>query len=110
MSVLPVAATSMEGKTCLVTGATSGIGAVTAEVLARAGASVIVVGRNPERCAATAERLRAATGRAEEPIVADLSSQAEIRRLADTVLQRYPRLDVLLNNAGAVFHRRIESV
>jgi len=110
MSALPVAAASMEGKTCLVTGATSGIGAVSAEVLARAGATVIVVGRSAERCAATSAKLRAATGRAEEPIVADLSSQAEVRRLAATVLQRYPRIDVLLNNAGGIFNRRIESV
>jgi retinol dehydrogenase 12 len=110
MSALPVAAASMEGKTCLVTGATSGIGAVSAEVLARAGATVIVVGRNPQRCQATAARLRDATGRAEEPIVADLSSQADVRRLAVTVLDRYPRIDVLLNNAGAVFTRRAESV
>jgi NAD(P)-dependent dehydrogenase (short-subunit alcohol dehydrogenase family) len=109
MSALPVAATSMEGKTCLVTGATSGIGAVTAEVLARAGATVIVVGRNPERCRATTANLREVAGRAEEPIVADLSSQAEIRRLAATVLERYPRLDVLLNNAGGVFNRRLVS-
>ena len=110
MSALPVAAASMEGKTCLVTGATSGIGAVSAEVLARAGATVIVVGRNPERCQATAARLRDATGRAEEPIVADLSSQADVRRVAASVLDRYPKIDVLLNNAGAVFTRRAESV
>ena len=110
MSVLPVAGASMEGKTCLVTGATSGIGAVSAEVLARAGATVIVVSREAERCAETAARLRAVTGRAEEPIVADLSSQADVRRVAATVLERYPRIDVLLNNAGAIFNRRLETV
>jgi NAD(P)-dependent dehydrogenase (short-subunit alcohol dehydrogenase family) len=100
----------MTGKTCLVTGATSGIGEVAARELARLGARVIVVGRSPERCAATLERIRAATGSTElESIVADLASQAEVRRLAEHVRARCPRLDVLLNNAGGMFLDRRES-
>ena len=101
----------MAGKTCLVTGATSGIGAVTAAALAKAGATVIVVGRDPGRCRATAESLRRLHGpSAAVPMVADLSSMAEVRGLASEVRDRFPRIDVLLNNAGAMFDKRVESV
>ena len=101
---------SMKGKVCLVTGATSGIGEVAATELARRGARVIVVGRSPERCAATVERIRTATGAVDvESMVADLSSQAEVRRLAEQVRERCDRLNVLLNNAGAMFLDRRES-
>jgi retinol dehydrogenase 12 len=100
----------MNGKTCLVTGATSGIGEVAARELAGLGARVIVVGRSPERCTATLEGIRRETGSARvESIVADLSSQAEVRRLAGEVRGRCDRLDVLLNNAGGMFLDRRES-
>lgn len=101
----------MKGKTCLVTGATSGIGEIAARELARRGARVLIVGRSPARCAATVERIRAETGTsALESMVADLSSQAEVRRLADEVRGRCDRLDVLVNNAGGMFLDRRESV
>src|SRR5262249_5306964 len=101
----------MEGKTCLVTGATSGIGEITARELARLGARVLIVGRSPERSAATIDRIRNETGSgAVESMVADLSSQAEVRRLADEVRGRYERLDLLVNNAGGMFLDRRESV
>jgi NAD(P)-dependent dehydrogenase (short-subunit alcohol dehydrogenase family) len=97
----------MHGKFCLVMGATSGIGLVTAEALARQGATTALVARNPTRGAAMVERIRQATGNpAVEMLLADLSAQAEIRRLAREVQRRYPRLDVLVNNAGALFARR----
>jgi retinol dehydrogenase 12 len=101
----------MVGKTCLVTGATAGIGAVTARELARRGATVLVVGRNPERCQATVGAIRRETGNPSvEALPADLSSQAEVRRLAKDFTDRHRRLDVLVNNAGALFERRRESV
>src|SRR5262249_28454338 len=101
----------MKGKTCLVTGATSGIGEVTAEELAGLGAHVIVVGRSPERCSNTVAQIRSATGSSSvESLVADLSSLAEVRRLADRVRERTRRLDVLVNNAGAMFWTRTESI
>jgi NAD(P)-dependent dehydrogenase (short-subunit alcohol dehydrogenase family) len=104
-------ATSMSGKTCLVTGATAGIGEVTARELARRGATVVVVGRSQERCQATAEAIRLQTGNASvEFLRANLSSQAEIRRLAREFLERHNRLHVLVNNAGALFVERQESV
>jgi NAD(P)-dependent dehydrogenase (short-subunit alcohol dehydrogenase family) len=103
--------TSMRGKTCLVTGATAGIGEVTARELARRGASVVIVGRSHERCGATAEAIRRETGNpAVEFLVADLSAQAEVRRLAREFLERHDRLHVLVNNAGAMFAQRRESV
>jgi retinol dehydrogenase 12 len=102
--------TPMAGKTCLVTGATAGIGAVTARELARRGARVVLVGRSRRRCEATAGAVRRQTGNPSvEPLVADLSAQAEVRRLAREFRERHDRLEVLVNNAGALFARRRES-
>jgi retinol dehydrogenase-12 len=102
---------TMKGKVCLVTGATSGIGEVTARELARRGAEVIIVGRSPARCAATLARIRTDTGAtAVDSLVGDLSSQADVRRLAGEIRDRCPRLDVLVNNAGGMYMTRRESV
>ncbi len=89
----------------MVTGATSGIGSVTARELARLGATVVVVGRHAGRCAREVQRIERAGGHA-ETIVADLSSQAQVRRLAERLATRHRRLDVLVNNAGSLFMRR----
>jgi retinol dehydrogenase-12 len=103
--------TDVRGKTVLITGATDGIGLVTAHELARMSATVVVVGRNADKTAAVVERLKTETGNAAvEGLVGDLSSQQDIRRLAQQFLERHNRLDVLLNNAGALFHPRRESV
>ena len=97
----------MHGKICVVTGATSGIGLVTAQVLARQGATLIVIARNAERGAATVSRIQQETGNsAVELMVADLSVQAQVRQLASEIQHRFARLDVLVNNAGALFSRR----
>jgi NAD(P)-dependent dehydrogenase (short-subunit alcohol dehydrogenase family) len=98
--------TTMSGKTCLVTGSTGGIGQQTALRLAALGATVITVARDRERGAAAAAeiRQRVATARV-ETLTADLSSLAEVRRLADEVLARHDRLDVLVNNAGVITMR-----
>ena len=103
---MPRAAGHLDGKTCLVTGATSGIGTVTALALARMGAAVVLVGRDPRKCARQAARIRRATGSPVEHLVADLSSQREIHRLAEECRARFPRLDVLVNNAGALYRQR----
>ncbi|CAN5637284.1 hypothetical protein BH24ACT21_BH24ACT21_06280 [soil metagenome] len=95
---------SMEGKVCLVTGATSGIGKVTAHELAKQGATVVIVGRSRQKVEATVEEINSRTGnQSVEYLLADLSSQKEIRSLAREFKSRYDRLDVLVNNAGAVF-------
>ncbi len=101
----------MNGKICMVTGATSGMGEVTARALAYRGATVVVVGRSAEKCSATVNRIKQQTGNpAVEFIRADLSSQVEIRQLVQAFQSRYPHLHVLVNNAGAIFARRRESV
>lgn len=97
----------MQGKTCLVTGATAGIGKETALALAKMGARVIIVGRNPAKTAAVAAEIASQTGNSQvEFLLADLSVQAEVRRLAEAVKARCSRLDVLVNNAGGVFPKR----
>jgi NAD(P)-dependent dehydrogenase (short-subunit alcohol dehydrogenase family) len=101
----------MKGKLCMVTGATSGIGRETARMLARTGAGVVVVGRNREKSEGTISRIRQETGNpAVEYMLADLSSQAEIRQLAESFKRQHERLDVLVNNAGGFFLFRKESV
>jgi retinol dehydrogenase 12 len=101
------AAQAMHDKICLVTGATSGIGLVTAEALARKGATVIVVARNPARGAAMVHRIQQETRNpAVELMLADLSNQAQVRQLASEVQRRFDHLDVLVNNAGAFFGQR----
>jgi NAD(P)-dependent dehydrogenase (short-subunit alcohol dehydrogenase family) len=102
---------SMQGKTCLVTGATTGIGFVTARELARAGARVLIVARTPEKGAETVRRIAEETGsQAVEALAADLSSQADVRALAREVKRRIDHLDVLINNAGVILLDRHESI
>jgi NAD(P)-dependent dehydrogenase (short-subunit alcohol dehydrogenase family) len=97
----------MAGRTVLVTGGTGGIGLATADALAGMGAHVGVVGRDGQRARSAAERITAAHPDALiDVFVADLSSQAEVRRLAADVLAAYPRLDVLVNNAGGYWSHR----
>jgi len=100
----------MTGRICLVTGATQGIGLVTAQTLAQQGAAVIIVSRNPARCAATAGEIKRQAGNpAVDFIAADLSSQHDIRQAAEVVKSRYKELHVLVNNAGSTFGKRQES-
>lgn len=88
----------------LITGATSGIGFATAQGIARQGATVIIVGRSPERCQAAVQKIREQSGNpCVEFLVADLSLQSEVRRLAAQVQERYAQLHVLVNNAGGLF-------
>jgi NAD(P)-dependent dehydrogenase (short-subunit alcohol dehydrogenase family) len=97
----------MSGRICLVTGATSGIGRETALRLAMLGATVVIAARDPVRTEAVGEQIRLRVPLARvETVTADLSSLAQVRRLADEVRARYDRLDVLLNNAGVITMRR----
>jgi retinol dehydrogenase-12 len=94
------------GRVALVTGATSGIGRVTAREFARMGARTLIVARDPGRGEAVVREIRDATGASAEVLVADLSSQDQVIRLAAEVRDRAGRLDLLVNNAGAIFAER----
>lgn len=101
----------MKDKICLITGATSGIGLVTARELAARGATVAVVGRNESKTRAAVEDIRQQTGNNEvDYLLADLSSQAAIRGMAEAFRRRYGELHVLVNNAGVLLWRRQETV
>ena len=96
----------LAGRVILVTGATSGLGLASATRLAERGADVVVLGRDPDRTRATAARISEAAGNGTAvPLVADLSSLADVRAAAADVPQRFDRLDALINNAGALTHR-----
>ncbi len=98
---------SMNGKIVLITGATNGIGKEAARSIAGKGAITLLVGRNPNKTMHTANEIIHETDNQQVyPFVADLSAQAEVRQLARDILGRYRRLDVLVNNAGAVFMRQ----
>ncbi len=98
---------SMEGRICLITGSTSGIGRATAFELARAGATVVMVARDPGRGEESREAVRAASANGSVGLlVADLGSLGQVRRLAHEFKARYRRLHVLINNAGTIFPAR----
>jgi NAD(P)-dependent dehydrogenase (short-subunit alcohol dehydrogenase family) len=102
---------NMKGKICLVTGATNGIGKATAQALAQMGGTVVIVGRNAPKTAQLVEEIRTASGNKNvDALLADLSSQQEVRRLANEFKRRYSHLHVLLNNAGGYFLKRQLSV
>ena len=100
----------MTGQICLITGATSGLGLITSRELAQKGATVVMVARNPDKGRRVMEELRLLTGGTLDLLVGDLSSIAECRRVAAEFKSRYSRLDVLVNNAGAIFDQRQESI
>jgi len=101
----------MNGKTVLITGASAGIGLQSAIGLAKLGAEVVMVGRDEGRTARAAELVKSQTGNQSiSYLLADLSSLKDVRKLAGEFKDRYKKLDVLLNNAGAVFLRRHVSV
>jgi NAD(P)-dependent dehydrogenase (short-subunit alcohol dehydrogenase family) len=98
---------ALDGKTILITGATSGIGLESAVALARMGARTVLVGRDPGRTASSVVEVKRRSGSEKvESLLADFASLDEVRRLAADALARHDRIDVLVNNAGAVFKAR----
>lgn len=103
----PVALPSLAGRVILLTGGTSGIGLEAAVSLAKAGAELAVVGRNPSKTAEAVADIGRRAGRPLlPPFLCDMADLDAVRRLADEVLERMPRLHVLVNNAGTVYDTR----
>ena len=103
--------TDMRGKVVLITGASNGIGRAAALALARTGATVALAGRDEKRVDATVAMIREQSDNDEvKGLLADLSNLTGMRQLANEFRRRYSRLDLLLNNAGAAFHERAETV
>src|SRR5437763_8912270 len=97
----------MRGKTVVITGGTSGIGEVAAEILAKMGARIVLVARDKIRGEVTLARLRnSVTGVAHSAHLANLTRLAEMKRVAAQIADQEQRIDVLINNAGALFARR----
>jgi len=97
----------MDGRVCMITGANSGIGKATAVGLAKMGASVVMVCRDRQRGEAAMAEIKAASGHQKvDLLLADLSSQASVRQLAQAFKARYPQLHVLINNAGIALGKR----
>ncbi len=103
-------ADDMRGRTCLVTGATSGHGRAVALELARRGADIVLLGRNREKCDAVRDKIRGITGRAPVILLCDLASLSEVRRAAAEFLNSGRPLHLLVNNAGQVNERYRETV
>ncbi len=98
----------MNGKKCIVTGGNAGIGYETALAIAREGADLIVVSRNPEKGKAAVEKIKQETGNQQvEMQQIDMSSQQSIRAGAEAIRKKWDRLDVLVNNAGTWFSKRV---
>jgi dehydrogenase/reductase SDR family protein 12 len=99
------------GRTVLITGSTDGIGRAAADRLALLGAHVVLIARNPEKLERVAGEIRESSGNeAVETVTCDLSSLGSVRAAAAEILERFPAIHVLINNAGGMIHERTESV
>lgn len=102
--------TNLRDKTAIVTGATNGIGLVTARELAKQGINVVIISRSQERCEFIVSQLKKETGNPSiEFLASDLSVMANVRQVAHEFMKRHNRLDILVNNAGAIFFQRLVS-
>ena len=100
----------LNGRICIVTGATSGVGLAAARRLARGGAQVVMVCRNDEKAATVRAELAREYGVQTDVVLADFTRLADVRDAAATILEHYPHIDVLINNAGVHMTRRTLTV
>jgi len=98
---------SLEGKTCVITGATSGVGYQAAVRLAKGGARIVMIARNQEKAEALCEELRALSPHAPRYYLADFTRLSEVRKAAESILHDYPKIDVLINVAGVHMTTRV---
>jgi NAD(P)-dependent dehydrogenase (short-subunit alcohol dehydrogenase family) len=98
---------SMAGKICVITGATSGVGLAAMRQLAKGGAQIVMVCRNPEKADAIRREMANSWGTSVDIIITDFSRLFEVRKAAQMITSKYPRLDVLINNAGMHSTKRI---
>jgi NAD(P)-dependent dehydrogenase (short-subunit alcohol dehydrogenase family) len=103
-------AESMDGKICVITGTTSGVGYQAALSLAKAGAKLVMIVRDKEKAEKLCEQIRAISTYDADYFIADLSDLAQVREVSKVILDKYPRIDVLINNAGVHMTTRQESV
>ena len=101
---------NLQGKVCLITGATNGIGEEAAKQIALMGAEIVFIARNPSKAEELKHSLKSLTGRESTSIIADLSSQEEVKRAASEFLSMNKPLNILLNNAGIMNTTRKETV
>jgi len=101
---------SLNGKVVVLTGATSGIGQEAAYIYARLGATLVVVGRNTEKTESLVKDIRLKTGNLDiHFILGDLGNLEQVRQVAIEISQRFPKIDILVHNAGALFNERRRS-
>ncbi len=96
----------MDGKVCVVTGATSGVGYQAVKRLAQGGANIVMVCRNTQKAAAVREEIQHQYPVNIDIIQADFSKLSDVRKAAETIRNQYPKLDVLINNAGVHYTHR----
>jgi len=96
----------VNGKKIIITGATSGVGKATAKELARQGAEIIIVARNPNKIKSLSSEIEKITGKSSAFYLADLSKMQEVKKAAEQIKADYPAIDMLINNAGLVMNKR----
>ena len=101
---------NLQGKVCLITGATNGIGEEAAKQIALMGAEIVFIARSPSKAEELKQSLKSLTGRESISIIADLSSQEDVKRAASEFLSLNKPLNILLNNAGIMNTSRKETV
>ena len=92
--------TSLKGKRCVISGATSGVGLAAAIRLAEAGAALVLVARNKEKAQSVGRQIEEINGKKPDIFIADFSELSSVRKAADAIIKAYDKIDILINSAG----------